>query len=333
MADYRTDFLEWHDLRREEEEDRDDIINSYHGSPKPEYKNRHIYNTGWFVGFEVEKNKLDNGADDEGDTVEPCEFFAGWETDSSCGVEGISHIYNINDPQLIIDIKNASHIDSEADVSCGGHINLSYKTSTYSDNIIFDDTGKAKTVNSQLLKKYMGIIYAMFPQRLIRSYCNSNTKIKERGGIKYSPIRDCGNRTEIRLFNRVKNAQTLVNRVNFLRNFLEAIEKLEVQRNRVERLSKTKRFPCVELQEWTKEHNEELYDSIICIDFTYNPHMRYAKYILNACYPALKEIYNQRYHMSRLAHLVAHTYAFTDFIITDNEPKKLIKSFINSESY
>lgn len=325
--DYSTEFEEYHNLNNSRS--NEEVINDYHESPAPSFINKDIYTSGWFVGFEVEKSKLDNGSSDEGDDVDPCRFFAGWETDSSCGVEGISNIYNIKDPQLITDIKNASHIDSPTDISCGGHINISYKASDYSDNFLIDDAGINKQVNSQMLKKYMGIIYAMFPQRLVRSYCNSNKKIERFSGIKYSPIRDCSNRIEIRLFNRVANAQTLVNRVKFLHAFLGAVEKLEVQLNKDELLANTRRFPCPVIQKEIKDYQEDLYDSIISVDFAYNPHMRYAKYILNACYPVLKEIYGSSV---RLSYLIAHTYAFTDYILTDKKSNRLIQEFIDDNS-
>ena len=327
---YETEFEHFHELHRSN--CNEEVINDYHESPDPSFINRHIYSNGWFVGFEVEKTELDNGSHEEGDDVDICRFFAGWETDSSCGVEGISNIYNIKDPQLITDIKNASHIDSPTNISCGGHVNISYKGSNHSDNFLIDDAGTNKKVCVQMLKKYMGIIYAMFPQRLVRGYCNSNKKIEQFSCIKYSPIRDCHGRIEIRLFNRVTNAQTLVNRVKFLRAFLDAAEKLEVQLNKDELLANTRRFPCHELQKFMKNHQEELYDHIMCVDFTYNPHMRYAKYILNACYPVLKEIYGENERKVRLSQIIAHTYAFTDYILTDKKSNRLIRSFILDDS-
>ena len=324
---YREDFYEYHDLN--DCDNSRDRICDYHEAPSPELVNDDRFSTGWFVGFEVEKTHLDNGADARGDSVEPCNFFAGWETDSSCGVEGISNIYNINDPQLITDIKFASHINSPTDITCGGHVNISYRSSTFSTNIITDDAGTPKKLNVELLKPYMGIIYAMFPQRLIRSYCNTNVKLKNHDGCKYQPLRDCYNRVEIRLFNRVHTSTTLINRVKFLQAALPAIEKLEVQLNRDEILANTSRFPNQEIHDYMKKYHESYYDKVICVDFTYNPHMRYAKYMLNACMPVLMDIYGTD-RMQRLSELVVQTYAFTDFLITENKPSPVIQYFLRN---
>jgi hypothetical protein len=329
--EYREEFFEHHELY--DGNASDEHINDYHGTPDPRFINEHQFQSGWFVGFEVEKTHLDNGADSEGDSVDPCNFFAGWETDSSCGVEGISNVYNIDDPQLLVDIKNASHINSETNISCGGHINISYRSSRYTHNMLTDDAGQPIPINTEMLKKYMGIIYAMFPQRLIRSYCNSNKKLHKFEHIKYSPMRDCRGRVEIRLFNRVANSQTLINRVKFLQVFLNAVEKLEVQLNKEELLANTPRFPLPEIADYMKENRRDDYDYITCIDFTMNPSLRYAKYILNACLPILSEIYSnyRSIKLNRLSELVAHTYAFTDFITTDKNPKATIARFCRED--
>ena len=333
-SSYRHEFYEHHDLR-DEDEAQENIINDYHGSPNPHIVNEQVFQSGWFVGFEVEKTQLDNGNRCEGSPVDPCNFFAGWETDSSCGVEGISNIYNIADPQLIDDIKTASHIDSPTDISCGGHINISYKSSMYSCNIINDDSGQTKGFNTAMLKKYASIIYAMFPQRLIRSYCNSNPKLERYDATKYQPIRDCGNRSEVRLFSRVKSSKTLINRVIFLQSFLPAIEEAEMHLDPHSLFANISRFPDQEIRNWIKENKPDLFDTLIAIDFAYNPHMRYAKYILNRCYPVIKKIYtNSSYNPSaansRMAEIVEHTYAFNDFLLTNNKPKACIIDYIRN---
>ena len=94
------------------------------------------------IGFEIEKKcfEADNGsiASDRGEYVGSYDFFCGFETDSSCGVEGVSNILPLASPRsqfrnnvfmLIDNAKNV--IDSKYDKTCGGHITVSVKD--YSD--------------------------------------------------------------------------------------------------------------------------------------------------------------------------------------------------------
>jgi hypothetical protein len=334
------DFLNYHGLNDDDEDECHDQINrlnEYHSSPTPTKINERIESKGWWVGFEVEKSYL-KGDDDEyleeGDEIEICNFFSGWEKDSSCGVEGISNIYNLSDTVTFTkDLEEACYIDNDVSKNCGGHISISYMPENYefSNNILVTETGDIKQVNTYLLSSYMGLIYAMYPKRLERSYCNTNKKLQSDNGNKYQPVRDSGSRIEIRLFSAVKNSTTLKNRFKFLQSFLPAIEKAEKRSepDKLHLLVNTPRLPR-SISETTLKLVEAWDDNLISkINFGYNPYYRYAKYILNECWDVLNEIYADHPKKDeRLAAIIIHTYAFTNYLKTDAYPNNCIKQYL-----
>jgi hypothetical protein len=205
--------------------DSEDHVNDYHCSPNPKYKGIFEDTTvsereqcqglkRFSIGFEIEKSSIE-GSSRMGTEVEVQPFFAGWETDSSCGVEGISHIYSLDDYENISkDINRSSYLnDCDTTRSCGGHIN------------IHDHHDKLRYWH---LSAFMGIFYALWRYRLNRNYCSTNKKLnpynnqnhynvigeKSKGGCKLF---------EIRIPSAVTSADQLKSRYLMVQQFIQCV--------------------------------------------------------------------------------------------------------------
>jgi len=135
------------------------------------------------IGFEVEKNELHRSA------VREYELFCGFERDSSCGFEAVTHILPLvaaskwrtkvfdmmHKAEKIIDSRYSRADDTRSDVerygardvrvsTCGGHVTLAC------DNMSSEDLMKK-------LRKYSGIVYALFSGRLMNKYCSRNLRM------------------------------------------------------------------------------------------------------------------------------------------------------------
>jgi hypothetical protein len=170
--------------------------------------------SGFAVGFEVEKTSTHNRASSEGDYVGTSPLFAYWETDSSCGVEGITHAYDpcdgIQTSRFERDLKeSADWVNSPCDSKCGGHINISSINHSSRDLMIE-------------FKKFAPLFYAMYRNRLNNHYCGADKKI-EHGQEKYSPVRTRSFGIEIRLPSRVENESQLLRRFHLIGRTCNAI--------------------------------------------------------------------------------------------------------------
>ena len=192
-----------------------DCIKSYHSNKNPINFNEDWKHSAFSIGFEVEKKHFVNeggeSAHDQGDYVGSYKFFCGFETDSSCGVEGVSNILALSSPRSdaredvftwIDDAK--AIIDSPYDKDCGGHITVSVKG--YNDG--YDIVDK--------MRQTLALMYALYRYRLKRSYCNQNKPAKKENNSKYSPVNVKGSRVEFRLPSAVKNTTQLKLRYDLL---------------------------------------------------------------------------------------------------------------------
>ena len=177
-------------------------ISEYHRSPKPEDLSK---DSQFAIGIEIEKVSFE-GVDCRGDHVGDYELFKGFETDSSCGVEAITHILPLdkigseNETDVFKMFDDASDIIDEDDVdsSCGGHMTVSCKTSHSSQEM-----REKMRVNS-------AIIYALYRYRLKNTYCVSDKDMKQNNPHRYSPILPKRNGLlEFRIFSRVTNVNQL----------------------------------------------------------------------------------------------------------------------------
>lgn len=191
----------------EENNESEDHINEYHSSPSPCRYGDYRANA---IGFEVEKKEIE-GKSDHGDYVGTRPLFSGVETDSSCGVEAISHIYALNNEgQAIFEDhceRSRDWLGEETDNSCGGHVNIS------GDNITLEK-----------IRRYAGLFYALYRFRLNNSYACRGKDLKG-SSERYCPIRM--KRTglaEFRLVSRVKSAGQLKWRFRLFRLLVECID-------------------------------------------------------------------------------------------------------------
>ena len=140
------------------------------------------YECKFRIGFEVEKSYFfhNNGqtgsthSNDYGDAVGEYELFRGFETDSSCGVEAITHILPLLPKgrwrTKVFDMFHKARYILEDEYSmsngkCGGHICLS--VDGISSRELFEG-----------VRKFSGIIQSLYRMRLYKTegnnYCNLN---------------------------------------------------------------------------------------------------------------------------------------------------------------
>ena len=186
-------------------DDDEECINAYHTSRAFV---RHLGRSDFSIGFEVEKLhfELDEGdATEEGDYVGSHALFAGYECDSSCGVEAVSHILPLCGPRHPQRNKMFEHMDeasqiinSPSDKSCGGHITIAV-TGEYDGYNVVDK-----------MRQPLALIYALYRWRLKRSYCENNKPAKKENNYKYSPVHvKSGGKVELRLPSAVRNVKQL----------------------------------------------------------------------------------------------------------------------------
>lgn len=189
---------------------RPDRINGYHHSPKPS-----IYMADdelWGIGFEVEKSSVDGQSCSESQILtQP--LFAGWETDSSCGVEGVTHVYGM---QKHFDtfkrhLTRSFYVDESANSSCGGHVNISRKSGlTLAD-----------------VRPYCGLLYSMYRDRLNISYASNNKRMIEANArTDYATVRaKSSTLLEFRLVGKVNDSNDLLWRFQLFQQLIEAVER------------------------------------------------------------------------------------------------------------
>jgi len=177
------------------------------------YRNFNGNDSGFAVGFEVEKNSV-MGADSEGDHIAETNLFAYWETDASCGIEGITHAYDPLDPDKVesfrVDVNDArDYINADCDSTCGGHINIS-------------STHHTPRELMKEFREYAPLWYAVYRNRLTNSYCRNDKKI-EHGNDKYSPVITKSFGIELRLPSRVHSCEQLIRRFEWAGETCRAI--------------------------------------------------------------------------------------------------------------
>ena len=168
----------------------------------------HGYNTQFNIGFEIEKNVFHTDhadATDTGDQVGWYDLFAGFETDSSCGVEAVTHILPLGSPRSkarlkVFDMMDQASkvINSPKDITCGGHITVSVNGMKDGYELV------------DKMREKLAILYALYRYRLKRTYCCSNKGIKKDNNVKYAPVhvKDFG-KVEFRIPSAVANVKQL----------------------------------------------------------------------------------------------------------------------------
>ena len=211
---------------RNSAQDEKEHINEYHCSPKPLYTGK-LSNFDQYsppinlkglerftIGFEVEKRNI-NGYNDEGDPVNIQPFFSGWECDSSCGVEGISHIYSLDDfTNFKQDTNKSPYLNSETNSNCGGHINIA------------DTDNKLQYWH---LTPWMGILYSLYRHRLTKTYCSANKKLNpyQKSNSHYNVIAEKTHRNtiiyELRMPSAIKNTKQIQTRYLMMQHIMQSV--------------------------------------------------------------------------------------------------------------
>jgi hypothetical protein len=171
-------------------------MQSYHNSPAPNFHNKttfnvdlrglkpsekrrlirfdnsdNSFNSRYCIGFEIEKNYFTrNSYENRGDNVGELALFKGFELDSSCGVEAITHILPLMSRgvwrnKVFNMFHQARHIIedefSPSNTDCGGHITLSVHGLTSRELI-------------EKVRKYSGLIMSLYRLRLVNNYVRYN---------------------------------------------------------------------------------------------------------------------------------------------------------------
>ena len=211
-------------------------VRSYHQSPSPKHlglgakkgdiatlksaQKRNVIeldngdvNSKFTIGFEVEKNSFSRGA------VTEYALFAGFERDGSCGYEAITHILPLLPKgewrnkvfNMMYEAKRIIEDSySPSNTRCGGHITLAV-----------DGMSGEELLNR--LRKFSGVMYALFRRRLGNSYCSQNP-LMEANFAYHTRYQVClvkGNRVEFRLPSRVTGVKQMMRRYELCYTMLD----------------------------------------------------------------------------------------------------------------
>mgnify|MGYP003326516650 FL=1 len=169
-------------------------------------------NSKFTIGFEVEKNRFSRGA------VTEYALFAGFERDGSCGYEAITHILPLLPKgewrnkvfNMMYEAKRIIEDSySPSNTSCGGHITLAV-----------DGMSGEELMNR--LRKFSGVMYALFRRRLGNGYCRSNPFMEATNNFgRYQVCAMKGDRVEFRLPSRVTGVKQMMRRYELCYTMLD----------------------------------------------------------------------------------------------------------------
>ena len=166
------------------------------------------------IGFEVEKNSLHRNS------VREYELFCGFERDGSCGYEAVTHVLPLMPASKwrtkVYDMMHkAEHIIDErfspSDRRCGGHITIAVN-------------GMDGDQVREAIRKFSGLMFAMFRHRLKNQYCADNNRMLEHSydhHHKYQVVLVKGNTLEFRLPSRVESVKQLMRRYELMYEMLD----------------------------------------------------------------------------------------------------------------
>jgi len=126
------------------------------------------YGAKFTIGIEVEKNSLHRSA------VKEYPLFCGFERDGSCGYEAVSHILPLlpagqwRTKVFDLFVQAEKIIDdqySPSDRRCGGHMTIGVE-------------GVSGDQLRESIRKFSGVVMALFRKRLKNSYCNKNLRMQ-----------------------------------------------------------------------------------------------------------------------------------------------------------
>lgn len=217
---------------------RSTVISGYHRSPQ--YKD-FSFGSRIRFGYEVEKESIE-GVFAKGSGIGIYPLFKGFENDSSCGIDlgrdeygydqsehGVEAITNMlsadakDQPLIELLMKQAALIfDAKHNNRCSGHWTISA-------------TDMNKYELFVALRRYMGILYAMFPDRLNNPYCNVGKDLKHMMNIKESTVRvdDNNDLIECRLPGPYKSVEEAILRHRIFVTIAANLKKERVDANNI----------------------------------------------------------------------------------------------------
>lgn len=196
-------------------------IQDYHCGVEPDFKLTPLDPNNplskYTVGFEVEKDCLNDGSTSAGSLIEEQPLFSHWETDSSCGIEGITNVYSLDNlEQFNRDVILSTYLNLETNSRCGGHINIAHREN------------KLKYWH---IRPWLGLIFSMWKKRLNNQYASCNKKLNPYRGTEFhygTLVEKNRNRNrarfEIRLPNKVTNQDCIKRRFKLMQNLVECID-------------------------------------------------------------------------------------------------------------
>lgn len=302
-------------------------INDYHCGVTPE---KYLANPNdqlgqYTIGFEVEKTGI-NG--DTSGNIEQQPLFSHWERDSSCGVEGITHVYSLNNDDVFYEHLNTSdYIDQDVDRRCGGHINVAH-------------------IKNQLemwhFKPWMGLIWSIWRYRLKNQYSNRNKKVNpymgrdHHYGALVEKGRSDAKRFEIRLPSRVHDKWCLRRRYQLMQHLMTCID--DYMHERFDRIAKTtfvdKHMGIPNsVADNAKVAIHAAQEELSLLNDVPRATFRRVRYLIDASLPVLQKMYYDS--PNRLAEVILLAYMFQWYIDSPNDTPlptaayELIKEFIN----
>ena len=201
--------------------DHTQTIQDYHCGVEPNFhclpldQNKPL--SKYTIGFEVEKACLNGGANEAGSYIEQQPLFSHWETDSSCGIEGITNIYSLDNLQQFTNHAcDSDYLNLNTNHRCGGHINFAHRENK---------------LQYWHIRPWLGLIFSMWKKRLTNQYSSCNKQLNPYRGTDhhYGALVEKGRlrsntRFELRLPNRVKDRACIIRRFKLMQALTECIE-------------------------------------------------------------------------------------------------------------
>ena len=201
--------------------DHTQSIQEYHCCVEPTFhiqpidKNKVL--SKYTIGFEVEKDCLRDGNQEAGSFIEQQPLFSHWETDSSCGIEGITNVYSLDNAELFINhVRASDYTNLDTNQKCGGHINFAHRENK---------------LQYWHIRPWLGLIFSMWKKRLTNTYSSCNKKLNPYRGTDYhyGALVEKGRmrnntRFELRLPNKVKDGDTLIRRFCLIQKLIECVD-------------------------------------------------------------------------------------------------------------
>ena len=243
--------------------------------------------------------------------------FSHWETDSSCGIEGITNVYSLDNAELFINhVRESSYTNLDTNQRCGGHINFAHRE---------------KKLQYWHIRPWLGLIFSMWKKRLNNQYSSCNKKLNPYRGCdhhygalveKGRGLRDA--RFELRLPNRVKDGDTLIRRFCLIQKLIECVD-LYINEDfswmSVKYDDKIDGIP-----DWTNRYETIAYNSDIkALLESISPQSRQRTRFF---FDKAKSIIMQGYQTEEYKRVLLYAYAFQSYI-DEESPSSLVNELTN----